>query len=222
MSKKDIDIDMKNLSESDALTGMNDKQKRIIEASQRLFGERGFAQTATADIAKEAGVTERTLFKHFSSKAELFKQILIPILLRFVAPSQFKEIRALTEVEYDNYEDFLLALFRNRAKALRTHGGQVTILLQQILTNEQFRAQFAEIFLQHILKPMKSMILRMQKEGKIRPDIHADVIVRTQIATIFSYFFVRLVFGAKTPELDEETELKQMASALSIGLAVQS
>jgi len=221
MSNRNIDIDMKNLSESDTFAGMNEKQKRIIEASERLFGERGFAQTATADIAKQAGVTERTLFKYFNSKAELFRQILIPILLRFVAPSQFKEMRNIAEAEHHSYESFLMELYRNRARSLRMHGGKVMILLQHIMSNEDFREQFSEILFQQILGPMKAAIERMQQQGKVRQDIHADIIVRMQITSMLSYFMVRYVFSAKTEGLDEESELQQMASALAAGIAVR-
>ncbi len=36
-----------------------------------LFGERGFDQTTTAEIAKRAGLTERTFFRHFADKREV-------------------------------------------------------------------------------------------------------------------------------------------------------
>lgn len=219
MSKKNIDIDMSNLDTDKLTSGLNEKQQRIIEASERLFGERGFAQTATADIAKEAGVTERTLFKHFSSKAELFKQVLLPILLRFVAPAQFKEIRLLTEADYECYEDFLLAFFDNRARALRVHHSKVKILLQELVVNEKFRKQFSELVLHHILRPMNAMVLRMQQQGKIRSDIHPEVVVRSQVSSVLTYFLVRYVIESKTEGLEENEELKQMASVLAKGIA---
>src|SRR5581483_7744868 len=44
---------------------------RMIRAAVELFGERGFDQTTTADIAQHAGVTERTFFRHFPDKREV-------------------------------------------------------------------------------------------------------------------------------------------------------
>ena len=41
------------------------------DAANRLFAEGGVAQTTVRDIAEAAGVTERTLFRYFSSKEEL-------------------------------------------------------------------------------------------------------------------------------------------------------
>src|SRR5262245_66401641 len=44
------------------------KERAIIEAASALLGERGIDGATTAEIAKRAGVTERTLFRYFPSK----------------------------------------------------------------------------------------------------------------------------------------------------------
>jgi AcrR family transcriptional regulator len=46
-------------------------RRRLLASAHRLFAERGFQATSAADIAADAGVTERTLFRYFSSKAAL-------------------------------------------------------------------------------------------------------------------------------------------------------
>jgi AcrR family transcriptional regulator len=46
-------------------------RRRLIEAGDRMIGERGYAETTAADIAAAAGVTERTFFRHFASKGEV-------------------------------------------------------------------------------------------------------------------------------------------------------
>jgi AcrR family transcriptional regulator len=47
-------------------------RQRLIEASRRLIADQGYARTTAAQIAEEAGVSERTFFRHFSSKSEVF------------------------------------------------------------------------------------------------------------------------------------------------------
>ncbi len=44
---------------------------RLLQAALELYGERGFEQTTVAEIAKRAGLTERTFFRHFADKREV-------------------------------------------------------------------------------------------------------------------------------------------------------
>jgi AcrR family transcriptional regulator len=44
---------------------------RLEEAAMELYGERGYENTTVAEIAKRAGLTERTFFRHFADKREV-------------------------------------------------------------------------------------------------------------------------------------------------------
>jgi AcrR family transcriptional regulator len=44
---------------------------RLEQAALALYSERGFEQTTVAEIAKRAGLTERTFFRHFADKREV-------------------------------------------------------------------------------------------------------------------------------------------------------
>jgi AcrR family transcriptional regulator len=44
---------------------------RLEKAALDLYGERGFEQTTVAQIAKRAGLTERTFFRYFADKPEV-------------------------------------------------------------------------------------------------------------------------------------------------------
>jgi AcrR family transcriptional regulator len=44
---------------------------RLELAALGLYGERGYDQTTVAEIAKRAGLTERTFFRHFADKREV-------------------------------------------------------------------------------------------------------------------------------------------------------
>jgi AcrR family transcriptional regulator len=48
-----------------------DARGRLEQAAMELYGERGFEQTTVAEIAKRAGLTERTFFRHFTDKREV-------------------------------------------------------------------------------------------------------------------------------------------------------
>ena len=44
---------------------------RLAQAALTLYAEQGFEQTTAAEIARAAGLTERTYFRHFADKREV-------------------------------------------------------------------------------------------------------------------------------------------------------
>lgn len=50
-------------------------RKQILDASLRLFSEKGFARTSVRDIAQAAGITDAAIYYHFASKRELFEAL---------------------------------------------------------------------------------------------------------------------------------------------------
>jgi AcrR family transcriptional regulator len=44
---------------------------RLAQAALTLYAERGFEQTTAAEIARAAGLTERSFFRHFTDKREV-------------------------------------------------------------------------------------------------------------------------------------------------------
>src|ERR1700722_14498859 len=48
-----------------------DSRGRLQEAALALYAEQGFDQTTAAQIADQAGLTERTFFRHFADKREV-------------------------------------------------------------------------------------------------------------------------------------------------------
>ncbi|QMW22605.1 TetR/AcrR family transcriptional regulator [Sandaracinobacteroides saxicola] len=50
-------------------------RQRVVEAAYQLFATRGYAQTGTADIAREADVSEGSIFYHFGSKRALLAEL---------------------------------------------------------------------------------------------------------------------------------------------------
>ena len=50
-------------------------RQQILDASLRLFSERGFARTTVRDIARQAGITDAAIYYHFDSKRELLEAL---------------------------------------------------------------------------------------------------------------------------------------------------
>lgn len=47
----------------------------ILEAALQQFSEKGYRGTRTSDVAKAAGYSEATVFHHFGTKANLFREV---------------------------------------------------------------------------------------------------------------------------------------------------
>lgn len=52
-----------------------EKKNRIIEAGQKLFYEKGYHNTNTAEIAKEAGVSTGIVYNYFNDKKDIFLEV---------------------------------------------------------------------------------------------------------------------------------------------------
>ena len=53
-----------------------DRREQILDAATRAFARAGFAATGLDDVAAEAGVTRVLLYRHFDSKADLYRAVL--------------------------------------------------------------------------------------------------------------------------------------------------
>lgn len=52
------------------------RREQIVEAATRAFARGGFANTGLDAIAAEAGVTPVILYRHFASKADLYREVI--------------------------------------------------------------------------------------------------------------------------------------------------
>jgi AcrR family transcriptional regulator len=65
-----------------------DARGRLAKAALALYAEQGFEKTTVAEIAKQAGLTERTFFRNFADKREVLfygMEMLRDLLVRAVA-----------------------------------------------------------------------------------------------------------------------------------------
>src|SRR5215216_1363540 len=52
------------------------RREQILLAAARAFARAGFTATSLEDVAGEAGVTRAILYRHFDSKADLYRAVL--------------------------------------------------------------------------------------------------------------------------------------------------
>lgn len=53
----------------------HDQRRRLIDAAWRVFGEASEERVTVADIVREAGMSSRSFYQHFSSKEDLIAQL---------------------------------------------------------------------------------------------------------------------------------------------------
>jgi AcrR family transcriptional regulator len=61
------------------------RREQILAAATRAFARSGFAATSLDAVAAEAGVSRVILYRHFESKAELYRAVLERAIARLVA-----------------------------------------------------------------------------------------------------------------------------------------
>src|SRR5262245_32391156 len=88
------------------LAPTTEKEKSIIEAAAALIGERGIDGATTAEIARRAGVTEKTLFRYFPSKKDLVRRVLFPLLLRTGLSRQWETMETLLKAKGSSFKSW--------------------------------------------------------------------------------------------------------------------
>lgn len=53
-----------------------ERREQILDAATRAFARAGFAATGLEDVAAEAGITRVLLYRHFDSKADMYRAVL--------------------------------------------------------------------------------------------------------------------------------------------------
>lgn len=55
------------------------RRRQLLDVALDRFGAQGYHDTSMEQIAEEAGVTKPVLYQHFSSKAELYRELLAAV-----------------------------------------------------------------------------------------------------------------------------------------------
>ena len=151
---------------------------RIMQYARRIFAKKGFSNTTMEDIAKAANVSKGGLYHHFSSKDELFMEIIADNQDTVIKSQQtlFEKKENLAEdlnAAYDNldFQKDLMKIwlevmsesahnskFRNLVIKRRKHLEELSKLqLQQIQTNLGLLSGYTETDLARLAKGSLAM-----------------------------------------------------------------
>jgi AcrR family transcriptional regulator len=221
MKKKKSRISMRDLEQETKkfLAPATDKEKSILDAAIGLIGERGIDGATTAEIARRAGVTEKTLFRYFPSKAALIRRVLFPLLLRVGLMRNWEKFEALLragDTDAQGFRNWYVTLAADRLSTVSRNPGLVRTVLLQVLQNEDVRDAMERVWRQHIWEPMLGRLERFQASGAIRKEINVEALARAIHCLHVGYFLTRYVF-APDRAWDDTSQIDKMADILVRG-----
>lgn len=150
----------------------SDKYQRIMEAAVKVFAEQGFFQSTVAQVAKEAGVADGTIYLYFKNKDDILVQF-----YQFKTKQVFDRFRQAVD-----QEDTALGKLRN---LIRTHLEEFQkdpnmAIVYQVETHQQRR--LAQDPIKEMSKMYRDIISEVvelgQEEGTIRRSLYMGLVKR--------------------------------------------
>ena len=194
------------------------KEAAIIQAATRLFGEKGYAGTRTADIAAAAGVTERTLFRYFASKEKLYRRVMFPVLLVAAVPRALVDAGDLFGKDAESFEAWHRRVLQLRVAAARQSAPQYRLLISSLMTEESVRRMVVQIWKQNVLKPLLATVRRFQARGELRADLAPEKLARAIISLNLGYIFAAALIAPEAP-WNDQAEIEATVGLLLRGVA---
>jgi len=197
------------------------KEQAIIEAASALLGERGVDGATTAEIAKRAGVTERTLFRYFPSKNDLIRRVLFPPLLHASLSREWEKLESLLTMSRPDLKGWYTGFSIERFAMISRNPPLVRTVLIELAQNDELRTAVAGIWRQHIWRPMVERLAEWQASGAIRKDVNVETLARAIHCLNVGYFLTRYVF-APDSKWDDKVEFDWMADILVHGASSEA
>jgi AcrR family transcriptional regulator len=154
---------------------------KIVETALRLFSSEGYLGATTREIAREAGVAEVTLFRHFPSKEKLFEETL-------KTNSFLPELRELLpEVMDMPYERALTVIAKRFLDTLVRRKEIITIMQAEMQRYPQKIHKIFHAFADEVFKVLALYFSDMQKKGILR-EFDTEFAARAFFGMFFAYY----------------------------------
>lgn len=156
-------------------------RKKILEASLKLFSEKGFIGATTKEIAKEACIAEITLFRHFPTKESLFEEVISRYSFLPALRDLLPEIRKLS------YEDALATIARKFLDTLLLRKNLIRIMQTEIHRYPEQMQKIYNSLIDEVIRTLASYFEEMQGK-EILSEFDTDMGARAFLGMFFSYF----------------------------------
>ena len=149
-----------------------DKRQAILRAAIRVFAHNGYFSSKVADIAREAGVADGTVYLYFKSKEEILHSIFDRNMEEGIA-----EGRKLLQDTSDPREKLrrIAVLHLERLGADR----DLAVVFQvELRGSTKFMEEFSAAGLAEYLQLIGATIEEGQRAGVFRPELNAKVMAK--------------------------------------------
>lgn len=155
-------------------------RERIVEAARNLFAEKGFDRTTTAEIARDAGISEGTIYRHFKSKKELLMECVIPVLQKIID---------LTEDYYpreNNLRALTIDLLEMRLQLFREHHQTFRIIFRELMSSTEMVSHYMDFILSQE-KKLSEIMPQIENLGQIKRTRNYLIFGLGQIMSLWMY-----------------------------------
>lgn len=136
-------------------------RERLIQAADRLWGERGVGGVSLDDIARDAAVTKPTLYYYFSDKSGLFTEVVCSVLEQHGGGLRTASRAARSTRQRLVASAAYLIGARCSGPRLMREGG-VTLTIDQL-------SQTRSAFFRHFYAPLQQILDDGVRSGDLRP-----------------------------------------------------
>lgn len=134
-------------------------KQKLLDAAEQIFGEKGYYETSIVDITQKAEVAQGTFYKYFSSKKEIFDE-----LVRALNRTFRYEIRKAVEQAKSEKEAQIIGI-RTFFQWVKHHRNLYSIVLQTILVDPELYRWYYERIAEGYIKGLERAI----GAGKFKP-----------------------------------------------------
>jgi TetR/AcrR family transcriptional regulator, cholesterol catabolism regulator len=185
-------------------------RQKLYEAAVDLIAERGYAATTVDDIAVRAGVAKGTVYYNFSSKTELFEELLrhgIGLLT-----SQFREATAGLAPR-----EAVAALIRTQLEYIQRYRAFAQLLLSEMWRTNREWQQTLRLLREEVV----GVIAEVVRAGVRSGDFPTDLDVQVAASALFGVGLVVavdwLVFQPDRRIEDVEESLRAIVRRVAVG-----
>lgn len=201
---------------------MTEKQRSILRASIKLFAEKGFHASSTAEIAKEAGVAEGTIFRHYKSKKDILLAVVAPVLVKFAGPFILKDVREIfREQAKKPFAQIATELYRNRLDMIVTNEKTIRILLQEAFFHDEIR----EALIATVFADIKAMMQKLIEDKIIAKELRPlppEVVFRAVLSSMVGLVLFRQVLDPDDyGKRSDEEQVDYTVDILMNGIALK-